>query len=176
MANRTQPRPNNISVKYKQIKLKNVHDGSWVGKYLPPDPLHCNVLGPPNDCFDLMEEVFRNEEVTDFYKRHHEKRSGDAAGGKFERKSVKNLWSDKALLDLSRNFPSEIEPFVRFLRNLREVHEICMKDQLDTSAGYREKIEEFEHNRKYLSEVFGLNQTLKMHVIKGRSQKGIGKF
>ena len=91
-------------------------------------------------------------------------------------KQLTNLWSDKALLDLSRNFPSEIEPFVRFLRNLREVQEICMKDQLDTSAGYQEKIEEFEHNRKYLSEVFGLNQTLKMHVIKGRSQKGIGKF
>ena len=59
-----------------------------VPPYLPPDPLHCNVFGPPNDCFDLMEEVFRNEEVTDFYKRHHEKRSGDAAGGKFERKAV----------------------------------------------------------------------------------------
>ena len=156
-------------VKFVPIKLKNGHDDSWVGKYLPPDPLHCNVLGPPNDCFDLMEEVFGKEELTAFYKRHHEKRSGEAAGGKFDGKAVKNLWTEKALLDLSRNFPPEIEPFVRFLRNVREVHEICMKDQLDTSAEYREKIDEFEQNRKYLSEVFGLNQTLKM-------KKNVGKF
>ena len=41
-----------------------------------------------------------------------------------------------------------------------------MKDELDTSSEYKEKLEEFEMTRKYLTEVFGLNQTLKMHVIK----------
>ena len=34
--------------------------------------------------------------------------------------------------------------------------------ELDTSSEYKEKLEEFEMTRK----VFGLNQTLKMHVIK----------
>lgn len=51
---------NHKSVKYKPIKIKDMHDDSWVGKRLPPDPLHCNVLGPPNDLFDLMEKVFTN--------------------------------------------------------------------------------------------------------------------
>ena len=41
-----------------------------------------------------------------------------------------------------------------------------MKEELDWSVEYKEKIDKFEMNRKYLYEVFGLNQTLKMHVIK----------
>ena len=41
-----------------------------------------------------------------------------------------------------------------------------MKDQLDASSEYKEKLEEYEMTRQFLTEVFGLNQTLKMHVIK----------
>ena len=59
-------------MKYKPIKIKDMHDDSWVGKCLPPDPLYCNVLGPPNDVFDLMEKVFTKEKVTEFYKRNNE--------------------------------------------------------------------------------------------------------
>ena len=125
-----------------------MHDNSWVGKHLPPDPLHVNVLGPPNNLFDLMETVFQKDKVNDFYRRHNEKRSGEAAGGKFDGKAIKNLWSEKALEDLKENFPPEIEPFVQFLRNLCEVHAICMKDELDTSSEYNEKLEEFEMTRK----------------------------
>ena len=157
---------NHKSVKYKPIKLKDMHDDSWVGKRLPPDPLHCNVLGPPNDLFDLMEKVFTKESVTEFYKRNNEKRSGEAAGGKFDGKSIKNLWSEKALEDLEENFPADILPFIEFLRSILEVHNVCMKEELDLSIEYKEKIERFEKSRNHLYDNFGLNQTLKMHVIK----------
>ena len=40
-----------------------------------------------------------------------------------------------------------------------------MKEQLDLSIEYKETIDRFEKNRKYLYDFFGLNQTLKMHVI-----------
>ena len=43
---------------------------------------------------------------------------------------------------------------------------MCMKDELDMSAAYKENIDQFEMHRKFLNEVFGLDQTLKMHVIK----------
>ena len=120
-------------------------------KHLPPDPLHVNVLGPPKNLFDLMEKVFSKEKVTDFYRRHNEKRSGDAAGGKFDGKAIKNLRSEEALEDLKQNFPAEKEPFVQLLRNLREVHEICMKDLFGTrqSSEYKKKLEEFEMTRKF---------------------------
>ena len=42
-----------------------------------------------------MEKVFTKEKVTEFYTRNNEKRSGEAAGGKFEGNSIKNLWSKK---------------------------------------------------------------------------------
>ena len=154
------------SVNYKPIKLKDGHDDSWVGKHLPPDPLHVNVLGPPNDVFDLMEKVFSKEKVTEFYTRNNQKRSGEAAGGKFDGKSIKTLWSEKALGDLKENFPADIQPFIEFLRSIREVHDVCMKEELDLSAIYKEKIDMFETNRKYLYEEFGLNQTMKMHIIR----------
>ena len=156
---------NHKSVKYKLIKLKDGHDDSWVGKRLPPDPLHCNVLGPPNDLFDLMEKVFSKDKVTAFYQRNNERRSGEAAGGKFDGNSIKNLWSEKALKDLEENFPADILPFIEFLRSICEVHTVCMKEQLDLSIEYKETIDRFEKNRKYLYDFFGLNQTLKMHVI-----------
>ena len=75
--------------------------------------------------------------MTDFYRRHNEKRSGDAACGKFDGKAIKNLRSEKALGDLKQNFPAEKEPFVQLLRNLREVHEICMKDLFGTRHKFR---------------------------------------
>ena len=97
-----------------------------------------------------------NEQVTDLAIKIYEKSS----------KVMVTKASKDKLEDLKENFPPEIEPFVQFLRNLREVHAICMKDELDTSSEYKEKLEEFEMTRIYLTEVFGLNQTLKMHVIK----------
>ena len=45
------------------------------------------------------------------------------------------------------------------------MHTVCMKEQLDLSIEYKETIDRFEKNRKYLYDFFGLNQTLKMHVI-----------
>ena len=95
-----------------------------------PPAFQC--VGPPKSLFDLMEKVFSKEKVTDFYRRHNEKRSGGAARGKFDGKAIKNLRSEEALEDLKQNFPAEKEPFVQLLRNLREVHEICMKDLFGT--------------------------------------------
>ena len=103
---------------------RKIIDNSWVEKHLQPDPLHVNVLSPSKKLFDLMEKVFSKEKVTDFYRPHNEKRSGDAARGKFDGKAIKNLRSEEALEDLKQNFPAEKEPFFQLLRNLREVHEI----------------------------------------------------
>ena len=47
-----------------------------------------------------------------------------------------------------------------------EDHDMCMKDELDMSAAYKENIDQFEMHRKFLNEVFGPNQTFKMHVMK----------
>ena len=50
--------------------------------------------------------------------------------------------------DLNQNFPADIKPFVEFLRSIREVHTVCMKEELDLSFVYKEAIEKFEMNRK----------------------------
>ena len=43
---------------------------------------------------------------------------------------------------------------------------MCMKEELDMSAVYKANIDQFEMHRKFLNEVFGLDQTLKINVIK----------
>ena len=53
---------------------------------------HVNVLGPPKNLFDLMEKVFSKEKVTDFYRPHNEKRSGDAAGRQLKTCGQRKHW------------------------------------------------------------------------------------
>ena len=38
---------------------------------LPPDPLHVNILGPPNDVLELLEENYPVEMTEEFYMRHN---------------------------------------------------------------------------------------------------------
>ena len=66
--------------------------------------------------------------------------------------------------DLKEHFPAEIEPFIEFQRSILEDRDMGMKDELDMSAAYKENIDQFEMHRKFLNEVFGLDQTLKMFM------------
>ena len=67
--------------------------------------------------------------------------------------------------DLKEHFPAEIEPFIEFQRSILEDRDMGMKDELVMSAAYKEN-NQFEMHGKFLNEVFGLDQTLKMHVMK----------
>ena len=72
----------------------------------PPDPLHCNLLGPFNDALDKMEFYWK-EVIEDFYKRHALKKSGQGAGGKFNGKDIKLIFKDSNLEELSNMLPVE---------------------------------------------------------------------
>ena len=77
----------------------------------------------------------------------------------------------KALEDFKEYFPAEIEPFIEFQRSICEDHDMCMKDDLDMSAAYKESIDLFEMHRKFPNEVFGLDQTLKILKISIQSMR-----
>ena len=38
---------------------------------LKPDPLHINILGPPNDVLELLKELYLVEMKDEFYVRHN---------------------------------------------------------------------------------------------------------
>ena len=40
---------------FKPIIVKSEKENEEIMKTFPPDPLHCNLLGPGNDCLDMME-------------------------------------------------------------------------------------------------------------------------
>ena len=52
------------------------------------NPLHINLLGAGNDVRECLEKHFPND-MDNFYKSLHLKKSGQAAGGKFHGPSIK---------------------------------------------------------------------------------------
>ena len=61
--------------------------------------------------------------------------------------------------------PSEvIDIVINYFRNLREIHKVCLEKELDYD--YQLILDENERNFDYLYDNFGLNETMKVHVIK----------
>ena len=90
-------------------------------KTFPPDPLHCNLLGPRNDCLDKMEELWKDI-MFSFYKRHSLSKSGQGVGGKFNGVDIRFIMKENHLQELSSMLPVEAELFLNYLRNINELH------------------------------------------------------
>ena len=73
---------------------------------LKPDPLHINILGPPNDVIDLLEDLYPVEMKEEFYMRHNLKKSGEGPGGKFAGPSIKYILREEVLKDLESTLPT----------------------------------------------------------------------
>ena len=69
------------------MKIKTVKDEEEIMLTYPPNPLHCNIIGPGNDCVDLMESKWP-EEMKQFFQKHSLEKSGDAIGGKVSGKNM----------------------------------------------------------------------------------------
>ena len=59
--------------------------------------------------------------------------------------------------------PEEAEHFVSYMRSIRELHRICLAEDLDQD--FPSIIQNVQENFDYLFQNFSLNMTLKVHVI-----------
>ena len=71
-----------FNCEYKPIQIKNGKEWEEVMKTFPPDPLHCNLLGPVNSCLVIMESLWK-EYMESYYRKHGLTRSGQGIGGNF---------------------------------------------------------------------------------------------
>ena len=55
-----------FNYEFKPIAIKSGKGNELVMKTFPPDPLHCNLLGPFNDGLDIMESYWK-EIMVEFY-------------------------------------------------------------------------------------------------------------
>ena len=69
---------NYYNCEFKPIIMKSGKGSEPVIKTFPPDPLHCNLLGPMNDAIEKME-FYWQDVMTEFYRRHALKKSGQSA-------------------------------------------------------------------------------------------------
>ena len=50
---------NYFNCEFKPIQIKNGREWEEVIKTFPPDPLHCNLLGPVNSCLEIIESLWK---------------------------------------------------------------------------------------------------------------------
>ena len=134
--------------------------------FMKPDPLHINILGPPNDVLELLEELYPVEMKEEFYLRHNLKKSGEGPGGKFNGPSIKYVLREEVLKDLESTLPtfSIAEQFTNHLRSIRELHRVCTSKKLNLKEA-KKAIGNFSDNFYNLYMEFELSMTLKTHII-----------
>ena len=84
-----------------------------------------NLLGAGNDVCDKLETNYPNE-MENFYAENHLKKSGQGAGGKFNRPSIKHILKEENLCQLENMLPVSASAFISYLRSLRNLHELCV--------------------------------------------------
>ena len=85
-------------------------------------------------------------------------------GSKFNGPSVKNIMLEENLQILSQVLPEDKEPFIEFLRSCRDLHSVSVRTEFEPKdADFY--LFSYKTNFEFLYENFGLNETLKTHVI-----------
>ena len=132
---------------------------------LPPDPLHCNLLGPCNDVLELLEKMYPVEMTEEFYKNLGLKKSGEGPGGKFAGPSIREILKEHRLQQLESILPTNsiAVEFTDYMRSIRSVHQMCVAKNLDPN--YSEIIHDFSQKFYSMFMEYGLSMTLKIHVI-----------
>ena len=103
------------------IAIKAGKGSEPVMKTFPPDPLHCNLLGPCNDAIEKMESLW-GDVMLEFYRRHALKKSGQSAGGKFNGVDIRLIIKESSLQELATVLPVEPEPFLNYFRSIKELY------------------------------------------------------
>ena len=152
-----------FNCEFKPIAIKSGKGSEPVMKTFPPDPLHCNLLGPCNDAIEKMEFLW-GDVMLEFYRRHALKKSGQSAGGKFNGVDIRLILKESSLQELATMLPVEAEPFLNYFRSIKELHSAVVAKEYSYSL-CEKSVFDYEVNFWHLHEQFSLPMTLKVHVI-----------
>ena len=98
-----------------------------------------------------------------FFENLSLKRSGQAPGSQFNGLSLKTILKEDSLEMMDGILPVNGHAFISYFRSLKEVHRICLAQEIDPE--YRKIITDFENIFNLMYDTFQLNMTLKIHVI-----------
>ena len=84
--------------------------------------------------------------MENFYAENHLKKSGQGAGGKFNRPSIKHILKEENLCQLENMLPVSASAFISYLRSLRNLHELCVGEEL---GNYQAVLYDFQTNNYY---------------------------
>ena len=94
-------------------------------------------------------EYHWGDAMTLFYKKHALKKSGQGIGGKFNGADIKFIMKDLHLQELSNMLPVEAEPFINYLRSIKELHFVSVSKDFSLSR-CEKAIFDFEVNFLFL--------------------------
>ena len=149
---------NYFNCEFKPIQIKNGKEWEEVIKTFPPDPLHCNLLGPVNSCLEIMESLWK-EYMESYYRKHGLTKSGQGIGGNFNGVDIRLIIKENNLQELSLQLPVEAEAFLNYMRSIRELHSAVVASDYSYSRCER-AIFNFETNFWYMHEAYKLPMTL----------------
>ena len=152
-----------FNCEFKPIAIKAGKGSEPVMKTFPPDPLHCNLLGPCNDAIEKMESLW-GDVMLEFYRRHALKKSGQSGGGKFNGVDIRLIIKESSLQELATMLPVEAEPFLNYFRSIKELHSAVVLKEYSYSR-CEKSVFDYEVNFWHLHAQFSLPMTLKVHVI-----------
>ena len=133
---------------------------------LPPPPeLHTGLLGPVNQTIKMLKQIVPG--VEDFMKMNNIKGSG--CGGDLNGPTIKKLLQNynnqlTNLEILCRSVSEEHVLFINHLRNINLLHTLVNSHTLQLET-IRSVINQMRETFLKLHTVFGMNETLKLHVI-----------
>ena len=129
---------------------------------LPPDPLHINLLGCAYYTLDCLEKHHCEQMKCFFLKKHDLSKTGEGPGDKINGPYIKFILKDEILNELEQIIPESSSAFFNYFRSIKHLHMVCTARELHD---YDLILHDFELNFQYLYANFGLNMTLKVHII-----------
>ena len=95
-----------------------------------------------NDAVSKLESYYPCE-MENFFKNLSLKRSGQRPGNQFNGPSLKTILKEDSLEMLYSILPVNGHAFISYFRSLKEVHRICLAQEIDPE--YRKIITDFEN-------------------------------
>lgn len=153
------------SVEFPPIMIHKDQMSIPIMALLPPPELHTGLLGPVNQTIKMLKQIVPG--VEDFMKMNNIKGSG--CGGDLNGPTIKKLLQNynnqlTNLEILCRSVSEEHVLFINHLRNINLLHTLVNSHTLQLET-IRSVINQMRETFLKLHTVFGMNETLKLHVI-----------
>ena len=121
------------------------------------------LLGIVNDLLKMLE-IEWGVQMESFYTQNGFKKGG-SPGMVFVGKYLREIMLEPNLAQLKLLLGDEADVAIDYLRATRELYDVCVRQHLDESYDYEDKIEAFREAFNAVHDAWGVPETVKVHIM-----------